>query len=239
LAFPAPRSSLPVARRDLRGFPFNHRLPYVNLAVSPRKPGPHGLRSSLEREDVAILSVHRPQSTLADCLSWDSSELSLLRPFIDILIQRPFVEGVATFQRAAAASLACRPRRFSRPRRFVPLDDLQVCCALQPIMGFDAFWCRFVRWLASPRNLRIAAMIPCWSPNGHVPASTFIPPEGFSSPAAVGRLRSTLPPRTFLLRRSATFVMTPLPASPFGSYRRGIGPPRPCSAGQSVPSNAL
>jgi len=50
----------------------------------------------------------------------------------------PSVQGCHT-------SNTFRPRRSSRPRRFAPHRSLQVCCTLQPIMGFARFSTRRFR----------------------------------------------------------------------------------------------
>lgn len=98
------------------------------------------------------------------------------------------------------------------------------CCQSWGSMRFCAF--RLV--VASPRYDPISVVAPAghrgrgrpFREHGRFPASSFIPFEGCSSPAADVRLRASLPPRTFFLRRSAAFSMLLLPASSFRSYRR-------------------
>jgi hypothetical protein len=71
IAFPAPRSSLPVAWRDLRVFRSRRRLRRLTLR-SASGARPSSLRSLNEPDDIAVIGLERPRSVRADHLSWDS-----------------------------------------------------------------------------------------------------------------------------------------------------------------------
>jgi len=63
-----------------------------------------------------------------------------LRPSTDISAARLLPVAGATFGLEATSSeVLFRPRGFSPPRRFSPRDGSQVCCTLQPVLGFAAF----------------------------------------------------------------------------------------------------
>lgn len=167
--------------------------------------------------------------------------------------RRPHPGMSPSLRRSAAADLALRPRRFARPRRFSPPIArhrrasrhpsrwrrtrrlVASCCRSWGSTRFSAS----ARWSLPPDRAHVTAPAPCRSPGGCLPRVALAPPGGPSSPAAGARRRAPLPPRTFFSRRSATSLAAPFPALPLRSYRRGTGPPRPCSAGQSVPSPAV
>lgn len=92
-----------------------------------------------------------------------------------------------------------RPRRSSRPRRFTPHPDLQVCCALQPAMGFATF----------PARTRSGPGVrPCagWSVFPPSPASGLGPRGPAAVSTSPGRLRRApgSPPRR--ISRVATLL---------------------------------
>jgi len=152
------------------------------MSPSPRSIGPSrlsptaslGIRQSLR--SVPLHRLHQAASALSAVLL--QSERPLPRsPRADFAVSHDFV---GFFRRST--------RRFVAP-----------CCRSWGSMRFGAC----ARWFCQPRNNHIAVPVPAGHRAGTFPASTFLPPEGSSSPAAVECRHSTLPPRTLLSRRSA------------------------------------
>jgi hypothetical protein len=214
-AFVAPRSSLPVARLDLRGFP---RCTVLRLRPcgSLRRTVPHGLRSSSGRGSSRI---SRSLAPVGGCRPTLLGFVRAFAPFpsIDIILGVCAVRGVATASEGGA-----EPRLAS---------DLAVSHSLagllrQKTRRLVASCCRSwgsIRFVhppggASPRSFVIADDVPCWSPRAGVPASRFVPPEGVPSPAAVSHRCDRCLLGLFARRRSATFV--PAAVSSFGCSGR-------------------
>jgi hypothetical protein len=222
-AFPAPRSSLPVAWRDLRGFPSRRRLRRsTSRPIAGSRPS--SLRSPNEPDDIAVVGLERPRSVRADHLSWDSYGRD--RP--GALPSTPACAGpfghpsVSTSRSIAAASVrrlrppdVFRPRGFAPPRRFSPPMDSRACCIPLPIVGFDVF-----RPL-SPGVCRSRSRPRCQAHESSVtldvglPTPLFVPPGGFPPPAARPVSPRSLPSRTSAASKTSTTATRPLPDAPF------------------------
>jgi len=214
-AFVAPRSSLPVARLDLRGFPrctvFRSR-PCGSL----RKTVPHGLRSSSGRRSSRI---SHPSAPVGGCRPPLLGFVRAFAPFpsIDVIPGICAVRGVATASEGGA-----EPRLASDLAVLHSLAGLLRHRTCRLVASCCRSWgsIRFVRspGVASPGSFVIADDVPCWSPRAGVPASRFVPPEGVPSLAAVSHRcdRCLLELRARV--RSATFV--PAAVSSVGSLGR-------------------
>jgi len=101
-----------------------------------------------------------------------------LRPSTDTSAARPLpVTGATIGLEATSLEVPFRPRGFSPPRRFSPRDGSQVCCTLQPALGFAAF--RIVKSVSQLLE--------------HSPQA--LPPlEGHLHPTAVTRSPAPVPP---------------------------------------------
>jgi hypothetical protein len=206
-AFPAPRSSLPVARLDLRGFPSIHRLLLATLRwLAGDRPSWASLSS--RTGDIAVFPFHRPRSVIADRLSWDSSSgagVSRSRrvPFHRLHPRRPpsraaSLAGCRRFGSERQARIAFRPRRFARPRRVSPpiaWAFTRLFAAVQGDEGLAGLLhpaadrrvrCVSSAWSGgvSPGGASIAGCVACCSRRLRFPASKFVPPGGFPPIAA-------------------------------------------------------
>jgi hypothetical protein len=79
---------------------------------------------------------------------------SKVRPSTDIPAARPLPDRTPVGEtdpsaRTCQVPSSFRPCRSSRLRRLAPRDGLQVCCALQPVMGFATFQGGASLWLAA------------------------------------------------------------------------------------------
>jgi len=103
---------------------------------------------------------------------------------------------------ACQALYTCRPCRSTRLRRFTPPKASQVCCTLQPILGFAVFRSTHAR-LEVVRD-------EAGSPQQRMPF------EAFPSQTAVTHRCAPCPPVVVLEARSATALrqLRPLPRSP-------------------------
>jgi hypothetical protein len=143
---PAPRSSLPVAWRDLRVFRSRRRLRRLTLR-SAAGARPSSLRSLNEPDDIAVIGLERPRSVRADHLSWDSYGRDRPPPFhrprlspgLSVISRCPLPQHCCWFGREVAPPNVFRPRGFAPPRRFTPPKDSRACCIPLPIVGFDVF----------------------------------------------------------------------------------------------------
>jgi hypothetical protein len=108
---------------------------------------------------------------------------------------------------ATSLEVTFRPRGFAPPRRFSPRNGSQVCCTLQPALGFAAF--RIVKSVSQLRE--------------HSPQA--LPPlEGHHHPHsrdAVTRARASL---TFFLESHATTSLPMGPDENRGRRLRGLDP---------------
>jgi len=102
-----------------------------------------------------VFPFHRPRSTLADRLSWDSSGHLALFPFIDLIpgvrlptVLPPLWIRAANSNRVPTSSFCTTAPVFSTDSSgfspdfsppFRVVKDLRACCIPLPIMGFDAF----------------------------------------------------------------------------------------------------
>jgi hypothetical protein len=109
-----------------------------------------------------------------------------LRPSTDTSAARPLPVTGATFGlEATSLEVPFRPRGFSPPRRFSPRDGSQVCCTLQPALGFAAFRIvKSVSQLLEP------------------PLRRDHPPKDTTSPTAVTRSLAPVAPLAFFLDSS-------------------------------------
>jgi len=98
---------------------------------------------------------------------------------------------------ACQAVHSCRPCRSTRLRRFTPPGASQVCCTLQPIMGFAVF--------RSTRARLEVVRDEAGSPLQRMPF------EAFPSQAAVTRHRAPCPPVVALEARSTIVLRHPRP----------------------------
>jgi len=122
-----------------------------------------------------------------------------VRPSTDISAAHPLPVTCATFGlEATSLEVLFRPRGFSPPRRVSPRDGSQVCCTLQPVLGFAAF--RIVKSVSQFRE---------------PPLRRDHPPKDTTTPTAVTRSLAPDAPLAFFL--------DPSPCSLAGSMmsRRG------------------
>ena len=192
-AFPAPRSSLPVTRLDPRGFPPEIRLPRSTLRSRSEGPALVGFAP------LPIGVRHRclPRSIGPGQWLFPTTSPGIRRAVRPVPLhrrhrQRPLSTVSPPLRRWAAAHLALRPRRFARPRRYSS-DHSRACCIPLPILGFDAFPLA-LGWLPAPS---IPSLLTAWSPvtsSGGFPASSFVPPGGLPSLAAVPCHHGRCPP---------------------------------------------
>jgi hypothetical protein len=237
-AFPAPRSSLPVARLNLRGFPLNHRLLLTSFrSLAGARPSWASLLSRTRGHLCRPRSigpgrfVYRPPLLRFVALSRDSlsSTSSPASAF-------PWCFHHFGFEQQA--QIAFRPCRFARLRRVSPPiarvftelvitvhGDEGLAGLLRPAAN-RRVRCVSSAWSggASPRNCVIADTVPCWSLGFAVPRIEVRTPRRI--PPACSRSTSpwSLPPRTFRRLRSATLPMSPFPVSLLLSYRRDLVP---------------
>lgn len=146
MAFPTYLLGLERRTLDLRGLPLFSVPPVSKLPV--RIPLSFAAPSKTRTGSCGSsdLPSHRSARRLPDVAA-HPSELPLLwfskdRPSADIHIPRP----VPVSPREGIPSALCcqaqntfRPCRSSRLRRLTPRAALQVCCTLQPAMGFESF----------------------------------------------------------------------------------------------------
>jgi len=105
-----------------------------------------------------------------------------LCPSTDTSAARPLpVTGATIGLEATSLEVPFRPRGFSPPRRFSPRDGSQVCCTLQPAMGFASF--RIVKSVSQLRGHSPQALPPLEG-HHHLKAAT-------RSPAPVPPWRSS------------------------------------------------
>lgn len=198
-AFPAPRSSLPVARLNLRGFPWSHRLLPTSLRLfAEARPSWASLLSRTERHrclpvpsapvgclPTTFLEI-RQGCCSPDSLSSTSSPASAF----------PWCRHHFGFEQQAR--IAFRPCRFARLRRFSPpiarvftglFITVQSDEGLADLLHSAAN--RRVRCVSTAHPVEPAPeAMPLLTPflAGHsdsrFPASKFVPPGGFPPPAA-------------------------------------------------------
>jgi len=112
--------------------------------------------------------VHQTVTRLAPARR-PSTDTSAARPL-------PVTEATIGFE-ATSLEIPFRPRGFSPPRRFSPRDGSQVCCTLQPVLGFAAF-----------RIVKLVSQLPEHSPQA-------LPPlEGHHPLTAATRSPAPVPP---------------------------------------------
>lgn len=205
-AFPAPRSSLPVARSNLRGFPLNHRPLLASLrSLAGARPSWASLLSRTGA--ISGFPFHRPRSVICrpSLMGFvGACPVSLSSTSSPVFA---FPRCCHRFGPEQQARIAFRPRRFARPRRVSPpisrvftrifvtvQDDEGLAGLLHPAAD------RRVRCVSvappggvGPRSVTIAGGVPCRSLGLRLPASKFVPLGGFPSPAAVARLRARCP----------------------------------------------
>jgi len=94
---------------------------------------------------------------LPSLLSWgwlvpdDCPSGTCPRPSADTSAARLLPVTGATFGlEATSLEVSFRPRGFAPPRRFSPRDGSQVCCTLQPALGFASF--RIVKSVSQSRD---------------------------------------------------------------------------------------
>jgi len=106
-----------------------------------------------------------------------------LRPSADTPAARPLPVTGATFGlEATSLEVPFRPRGFSPPRRFSPRDGSQVCCTLQPALGFATF--RIVKSVSQFRERSRSATTPRRTP----------PPQSRDAVTRARCLPDVLPP---------------------------------------------
>jgi len=154
-AFPAPRSSLPVARSNLRGFPSSHRPLLTSLRLfagarpswasllsrtrghrcRPRSIGPGRfvfptafLEIRLAFRQIPFHRLH-PRRSPSQGVATPSDPSSKLESRSDLVVSHDLV---GFLRRLLGFSPGC-----SSPFRVT--KDLRICCAPLPIVGFDAF----------------------------------------------------------------------------------------------------
>jgi hypothetical protein len=237
-AFPAPRSSLPVARSNLRVFPLNHRLLLTSLrSLAGARPSWASLLSRtrghccLPRSIGPGRFVFRPPLLRFVRISPDSLSSTSSPAFA-------FPWCCHHFGFEQQARIAFRPCRFARLRRVSPpiariftglfitvQGDEGLAGLLRPAAN------RRVRCVSaassggvSPAGVVIADVVCCCSLGFAVPRIEVRTPRRI--PPACSRSTSpwSLPPRTFRRLRSATFAMSPFPCSSLLSYRRDLVP---------------
>lgn len=168
------------------------------------------------------------------------------------LLLVPFPEGSGSPRkrsppstRSCHSSSSFRPCRSSRLRRFTPLERLQVCCTLQPTMGFATFQVRGARVSRLlpqgelPRARLPAPLSRCGLPSASCSPSVRVSEEARQDwlPMACGsrkyrvhpRWRSTL--RSFPLVDSRATSPWSLPSR---HWTRGLPPLRSSSPGGIV-----
>ena len=174
-------------------------------------------------------------------------------PFHRLHPRRSPSRGVATpSDQSCKAPIAFRPRRFTRPRRFAPPIARVFTGLLITVQGDKGL----ADLLRSAANRRVRCVSPAHpvepAPGalslltpflaGHsdsrFPASKFVPPGGFSPPAAGPRLRGHCPLGLFV---SFDLCRPDDSVSRFTvvAVSKGRCPSRLCSAGGSVPSNVV
>jgi len=257
-AFPAPRSFLPVARLNLRGFPLNHRLLLTSLRLfagsrpswasllsrteghrchpAPSPPvgvfRPPLLRFVGARAPIPFHRLH-PRRPPSRSVSTTSDSSSKLESRSDPVVSHDFV---GFLRRLLGFSPSC-----SSP--FTVTKDLRIYCAPLPIVGFDAFL-PLTRW-GQPRrrSSSLTASVAVHS-DSRFPASTFVPLGGFP-PLAAGVLCSTPSVHVSVSLASSDFSfpsIRDLPDESVSSFTvvvvpKGRRPSRLYSASGSVPSN--
>jgi hypothetical protein len=259
-AFPAPRSSLPVARLNLRGFPWSHRLLPTSLrSFAEARPSWASLLSRTERHrclpvpsapvgDFPTTSLEIRQGCCSpDSLSSTSSPASAF----------PWCCHHFGFEQQAR--IAFRPCRFARLRRVSPPIARVFTGLFVTVQGDEGL----ADLLRSAANRRVRCVsfthpvepAPETSPlltvslAGHsdscFPASTFVPPGGFPPPAArcvatplEARRRAPCP---LGLCVSSDLDRPDEAVSSFTvlAVSEGHRPSRRCSASGSVPSHVL
>jgi hypothetical protein len=210
-AFPAPRSSLPVARLDLRGFPSNHRLLLTPLrSLAGARPSWASLLSRTRGHFC------RPRSIGPGRFVFRPPLLRFVRIFPDSLSSTSspasaFPWCCHHFGLEQQARIAFRPCRFARLRRVSP-PIARVFTGLFITVQGDEGLAGLLRPAAN-RRVRCVSSASSGGANprsgigfrpfswpkpeaflaGHsdsrFPASKFVPPGGFPPPAAVPRLR--------------------------------------------------
>jgi hypothetical protein len=245
-----------------------HRLLLTTLRRL-QEPGPRGLRSSLEQDDIAV--TPSPSAPVGVCRPPLLGFVTRFRrepvlgwcPFIDLIpgvrlpaFGLPF--GRLGFGREQQAPIAFRPRRFARPRRFSPPiarvspssstpfrmpKDLRACCISLPIVGFDAF--------LPPRPVEPAPTLDSLLNQVLLVTRTAVSRIEVRTPRRIPPTCSSVRCRTFGARRRA-------PCSPRTLRRlrsaaslrlrfqirgsvvsEGRRPSRLCSVGRCVPSHAV
>jgi hypothetical protein len=111
-----------------------HRIVYRKT----RSLSPLSMPAPKRRRDSAVTdtSLRRDVHSTSDFLSWGFKDLPLLT-YDHCVLSRTHRSEPSTNHCQMAGTF--RPCRSSRLRRLAPQCPLQVCCALQPIMGFAWF----------------------------------------------------------------------------------------------------
>ena len=244
---------MPVARSNLRGFPSKHRLLFPSSRkVAEARPSWASLLSRTGRHLCRSRSISPGRDYRPPLLGFVGVCTPV--PFHRLHPRRSPSRGVATAS-DPSRSLESRSdpvvshdlvgflRRspgfspgFSSP--FEVTKDFRACCIPMPIIGFDAFLPPHPVEPAPVASSLLTASLAGHS-DGWIPASKFVPPGGFPSPAAVTRLRVPCLLGLFAFSRSATFPKGSVSGSVLAVVSRGRRPSRPCSAGESVPSSTL
>jgi hypothetical protein len=120
--------------------------------------------------------------------------------------------------RGCYASYAGRPCRFSRLRRSAPTDSMQVCCTLQPVMGFTTLQARSWRFLAVSRcrvttGDRRSLAIPV----------ALLPFEAFPSTSALSASPQPIPSRRYHRCRLSIEACCHVPVGRFHAAARPQG----------------
>ena len=170
-----------------------------------QKPGPHGLRSSLERVDIAVLPFHRPRSVCFPTASLEIRRDSRPNPLSSTSSPASAIPQCCHhFGFEQQAQIAFRPCRFTRLRRVSP-PIARVLTELFVTLHSDEGLAGLLRPAAN-RRVRCVSFthpvepapeaLPLLTPflAGHsdlrFPASTFVPPGGFPPLAAGMRFRT-------------------------------------------------
>lgn len=178
-----------------------------------REAGPHGLRSSLERDDIAVDPLHRPRSVVyrPPLLGFvGAARQPKLARGGPVPLHRPDPRRSPSRGVSTASDPSCKLESRSDlvvlhdlvgflrrlpgfspgyPPPFRVAEDSRACCIPLPIMGFDAFL-RFIRWSRPhERHHRWHRSSPDTRTRGS-PHRVFVPPGGLPLLAAVARHRA-------------------------------------------------
>jgi len=231
LAFPAASLTLSRLRAGLRG------SPAVRLTFAPSSMQAPWLSLRVR----SLRDLHSPSETLLPrgpivCPSFPTPKCRSVRsafgpPLLSFTLITsppatcvcPLPVDVAAFLRpdGAIRQVMFRPRGFSPPRRLAPLVGTRACCIPMPAMGSAAF-------PAPATLLPHAGRGQCevdWGDPGVIPATRFVPFEGFPSPVAASCHRPT--------RSEDRFVRAPGPLPSCRSPPCVLSPHLPSRVGRS------